>query len=275
MARIRQPAVAGSFYDGDPTTLREHVDLLLQQARGVKHTGTIVGLVSPHAGYMYSGLAAAAGYRALKGLAYDVVFMVGPSHREFFSGASMYPGDAYRTPLGDVLLNAEVISSLAEESELMKLSESGHRAEHSLEVQLPFLQRVLGSFTLVPIVIGDQTPETCLEVGRALASVAAGRKALLIASSDLSHFHTYEEAIKLDRKVIDSIEAFDEDVLMTQVANEHLEACGGGPVAAVMHASKLLGATQARALFYCNSGDITGDKSSVVGYLSAAFLGVN
>ena len=275
MARIRQPAVAGAFYDGDPTRLREHVDLLLEQARGVRHKGVVVGLVSPHAGYMYSGLAAAAGYRTLRGLSYDVVFIVGPSHREFFNGASMYPGDAYRTPLGDVPLNSEARSSLAEESELLKLSEAGHRAERSLEVQLPFLQRILGSFTLVPIVIGDQTPETCLEVGRALAKVATGRKALLIASSDLSHFHPYEEAVKLDRRVIDSVEAFDEDALMSQIANERLEACGGGPVAAVMHASKLLGATRAQALFYCNSGDITGDKGSVVGYLSAAFLSVH
>lgn len=275
MARIRQPAVAGAFYDDDPVTLRDHVDLLLEQAHGVKHKGAIVGLVSPHAGYMYSGLAAAAGYRTLKGSSYDVVFIVGPSHREFFSGAAMYPGDAYRTPLGDVLLNAEARASLLEESKHLKLSESGHRAEHSLEVQLPFLQRTLGSFTLVPIVIGDQTPETCFEVGRALAKVAKGRKALLIASSDLSHFHPYDEAVRLDRQVINSIESFDEEAMMSRIASEHLEACGGGPVVAVMHASKLLGADQAQALFYCNSGDITGDKAGVVGYLSAAFLRVH
>ncbi len=275
MARIRQPAVAGTFYDGEPAALRDHVDLLLEQARGAKPKGSIVGLVSPHAGYMYSGLVAAAGYRALKGSSYDVVFMVGPSHREYFAGASIYPGDAYRTPLGDVLLNAEARASLADESEYLKLSEAGHRSEHALEVQLPFLQRILGPFTLVPIVIGDQTPETCFEVGRVLAKVAKDRNALLIASSDLSHFHPYDDAVRLDRRVIDSVEFFDEAELMSQLANEHLEACGGGPVVAVMRASKLLGANHSQALFYCNSGDITGDKTGVVGYLSAAFLQVH
>jgi hypothetical protein len=274
MARVRQPAVAGAFYDGDPVTLRNHVDLLLEQARGVKHKGSIVGLVSPHAGYMYSGLAAAAGYRALKGSSYDVVLMVGPSHREFFEGASIYPGDAYRTPLGDIPLDAEARASLVGGSDCLKLSEAGHRAEHCLEVQLPFLQRILGTFTFVPIVIGDQTAETCFEVGRALASVAKGRKALLVASSDLSHFHPYDDAVRLDRRVIDSVESFDENEMMSQLAHERLEACGGGPVVAVMHAAKLLGANQSQTLFYCNSGDITGDKSGVVGYLSAAFLQV-
>ena len=272
MALIRQPAVAGTFYDGGSAALRDHVDLLLGQARGAKHKGTIVGLVSPHAGYMYSGLTAAAGYRALKGLSFDVVFIVGPSHREFFTGASIYPGDAYRTPLGDVLLNPEARASLADESKYLKISEAGHGAEHSLEVQLPFLQRILGSFTIVPIVIGDQTPEACFEVGKALASVARGYKALMIASSDLSHFHPYDDAVRLDRQVIDSVESFDENRLMDRLANEQLEACGGGPVVAVMHASKLLGANRSQALFYCNSGDITGDKAGVVGYLSAAFL---
>ncbi|OGU26861.1 MAG: AmmeMemoRadiSam system protein B, partial [Ignavibacteria bacterium GWA2_54_16] len=255
MARIRQPAVAGMFYDGDPAALRDHVDLLLRQAHGVEHQGTIVGLVSPHAGYMYSGLAAAAGYRALKGVSFDVVFLVGPSHREFFTGASMYPGDAYRTPLGDVLLNVEARASLAAESGCLKLSEAGHRSEHSLEVQLPFLQRVLGSFTIVPIVIGDQTPEACFEVGRALAKVARDYRALLVASSDLSHFHPYDDAVLLDRRVIDSVESFDEKEMMNLLADEQLEACGGGPVVSVMLASKLLGANRSQALYYCNSGD--------------------
>lgn len=272
MARIRTPAVAGTFYDDDPSALRQYVDLLLEQAHSAPHKGTIIGLVSPHAGYMYSGPAAAAGYRALKGALVDVVFMVGPSHREFFEGASVYPGDAYRTPLGDALIDLEARSALLAEAKLLKLSESGHRGEHSLEVQLPFLQRVLHSFTIVPIVIGNQTPETCFEVGRALEKAARGRRALLLASSDLSHFHPYNDAVKLDRRVIDSVEAFDENTLMDLLAEERLEACGGGPVVAVMHASKLLGADRSQALFYCNSGDITGDKAGVVGYLSAAFL---
>jgi AmmeMemoRadiSam system protein B len=275
MSRVRKPAVAGSFYDGDTARLRDHVDLLLRQADEVDLPGTIRGLVSPHAGYVYSGLAAAVGYKALRGLQYDAVVMVGPSHREFFDGVSLYSGDAYRTPLGDVAIHGEIRDALASHSPLIELSEVGHRGEHCLEVQLPFLQRVLGAFSIVPMIIGNQTRETCLSLGNAIAEATEGKNVLLLASSDLSHYHPYDDAVSLDRRVIDQVEAFDELALMAQLDTERVEACGGGPVVSVMHAAKLLGANQSRALFYCNSGDITGDKSAVVGYLSAAFLQVH
>ncbi|MGA3243305.1 MAG: AmmeMemoRadiSam system protein B [Bacteroidota bacterium] len=275
MSRVRKPAVAGSFYDGDTARLRDHVDLLLRQADEVDLPGTIRGLVSPHAGYVYSGLAAAVGYKALRGLQYDAVVMVGPSHREFFDGVSLYSGDAYRTPLGDVPIHGEIRDALASHSPLIELSEVGHRGEHCLEVQLPFLQRVLGAFSIVPMIIGNQTRETCLSLGNAIAEATEGKNVLLLASSDLSHYHPYDDAVSLDRRVIDQVEAFDELALMAQLDTERVEACGGGPVVSVMHAAKLLGANQSRALFYCNSGDITGDKSAVVGYLSAAFLQVH
>lgn len=275
MARIRQPAAAGSFYDGDDRLLRDHVDLLLSEAADLKLKGTIRGLVSPHAGYVYSGLAAAAGYKALMGSSYDAVFLVGPSHREFFSGVSIYPGDAYRTPLGNVPIHQETRGELLKQSRMIELSEAGHRAEHCLEVQLPFLQRVLGEFSFVPMIIGSQTKEICFELGRAIAAVAGKRNILLVASSDLSHYHPYDTAVSLDRRVIDRVEAFDEEALMDQLEAERLEACGGGPIVTVMYAAKRLGASRSKALYYCNSGDITGDKSAVVGYLSAAFLQAN
>lgn len=275
MSRLRQPAVAGMFYDADPNTLQDHVDTLLDQAQGSKHSGTIIGLVSPHAGYMYSGLTAATGYRRLRGQTYDVVFLVGPSHRDLFNGVSIFPGDGYRTPLGDVPLDSEARNALLNQTETIKLSEAGHRAEHCLEVQLPFLQRVLGRFSFVPMIIGNQTSETCFELGEAMAAVATGRKVLLVASSDLSHYHPYDEAVRLDRRVIDAVESFNEEAFMGELEGDRLEACGGGPVVAVMRASKLLGASKSQALFYCNSGDTTGDRSGVVGYLSAAFLRVN
>lgn len=275
MVRVRNPAVAGSFYDGDSEGLRRYVDLLLERAKGPKLKGTVRGLVSPHAGYMYSGSTAAVGYKALIGFSYDAVLAVGPSHREFFNGVSIYPGDAYRTPLGDVPIHKELRDALARQSPVIQLSDAGHRAEHSLEVQLPFLQRVLGEFSFVPMIMGNQRREFCLALGNAIATVAHNRDVLLVASSDLSHFHPYDDAVGLDRRVIDQIEAFDEQALMTQLDDERVEACGGGPVVAVMHAAKLLGASRSQTLFYCNSGDITGDKSSVVGYLSAAFLQVN
>jgi AmmeMemoRadiSam system protein B len=275
MVRVRKPAVAGSFYDGDAGRLREHVDQLLAQASDSDLKGAIRGLVSPHAGYVYSGLAAAVGYKTLRGSKYEAVLMVGPSHREYFDGVSVYSGDAYRTPLGDVPIHQELRDALVEQSPLMELSETGHRGEHCLEVQLPFLQRVLEEFSIVPMIIGNQTRETCLSLGNAIAKATEGKNVLLVASSDLSHYHPYDAAVKLDHRVIEQVEAFDELALMAQLDNERLEACGGGPVVSVMHAAKLLGANQSRALFYCNSGDVTGDRSAVVGYLSAAFLQVH
>jgi AmmeMemoRadiSam system protein B len=275
MARVRQPAVAGAFYDADPDVLRRHVDSLLDQARGATVKGAIKGLVSPHAGYMYSGSTAAVGYRLLRGKSYDAVILVGPSHREFFTGASIYPGDSYRTPLGDVPVHKEMRDELVKEGGTIMLSDAGHRGEHCLEVQLPFLQRVLGEFSIVPIIIGNQRREFCLALGNALAKAASRRNVLLVASSDLSHYHPYDEAVKLDRQVIGLVEALDDRTMMDQIEEERIEACGGGPVVSVMHAAKLLGANRSQVLFYCNSGDVTGDKDAVVGYLSAAFLQVN
>ncbi len=272
MSRIRQPAVAGMFYDGDPRQLRKHVDMLLDEAETPQLRGEIKGLVSPHAGYVYSGPAAAVGYKALRGSTYDAVILVGPSHRELFDGVSVYPGDAYRTPLGEVPVNKEIREALVSQSDIIAISESGHRNEHCLEVQLPFLQRVLGNFSIVPMIIGNQHGEICLALGDTIAQSAAHKRILLVASSDLSHYHPYDSAVSLDRLVIERVEAFDEIELMKQLEGERIEACGGGPVAAVMHAAKLLGANQGQVLYYCNSGDITGDRSAVVGYLSAAFL---
>ncbi len=275
MARVRQPAVAGAFYDADPDVLRRHVDSLLDQAGGATVKGSIKGLVSPHAGYIYSGSTAAVGYRLLRGKSYDAVILVGPSHREFFTGASIYPGDSYRTPLGDVPVHKEMRDELVKEGGTIMLSDAGHRGEHCLEVQLPFLQRVLGEFSIVPIIIGNQRREFCLALGNALAKAASRRNVLLVASSDLSHYHPYDEAVKLDRQVIGLVEALDEKTMMDQIEEERIEACGGGPVVSVMHAAKLLGANRSQVLFYCNSGDVTGDKDAVVGYLSAAFLQVH
>jgi hypothetical protein len=274
MARVRPPAVAGAFYDADPNALRRSVDSLLSAAKAPPVPGAIKGLVSPHAGYVYSGGAAAVVYKLLKGRSYDAVILIGPSHREFFTGASIYPGDSYRTPLGDIPIHKEIREELVQASPVITLTDAGHRAEHCLEVQLPFLQRVLGEFSFVPIIIGNQNHQTCFAVGDALASVAAKRNVLLVASSDLSHYHPYDVAVDLDRRVIDRVEAFDEDRLMRELEAERVEACGGGPVVAVMRGTKTAGANRGQALFYCNSGDVTGDKDAVVGYLSAAFLQV-
>ena len=275
MARVRSAAVAGSFYDSDPEHLRREVDFLLGEGKAPKLRGRVLGLMSPHAGYMYSGAVAAAAFRTLKGLSYEVVLLVGPSHREYFNGVAVYPGDAYKTPFGEIPINKEFRNALITQSPLIQLSESGHRSEHSLEVQLPFLQRVLDQLSIVPMIIGNQTKDHCLSLGNAIAAVARKRNVLLVASSDLSHYHPYDDAVALDKQVMSYVEAFDEHGLMDRLESERVEACGGGPVVAVMHAAKLLGANRSEVLMYCNSGDVTGDKSAVVGYLSAAFLQTN
>lgn len=272
MSVIRPPAVAGSFYEADPKALGREVEELLDIAAPATLEGNLIGLISPHAGYQYSGLTAAYGYKLLQGKSYDCVVIVGPSHREFFDGISMYPGDGYKTPLGIVTVNRDVRSKILDQNSSIALSSAGHRAEHAIEVQLPFLQKVLGSFTFVPIVIGNQTREYCFSLGEALATVAQNYNLLFIASSDLSHYHPYDTAVLLDKKVIREVEAFHEDTLMRELEEEHLEACGGGPIVSIMHAAKEMGKCRSKILYHCNSGDVTGDKSAVVGYLSAALF---
>jgi AmmeMemoRadiSam system protein B len=272
---VRRAAAAGMFYDGSPEVLRSEVDDLLDRAETSAVPGAIRALVVPHAGYVYSGLTAAHAFKLLKGATYDCVVVVGPSHREYFDGISVYPGDAYETPLGRVEINTELRDALVADGTAVTLSVAGHRGEHSVEIQLPFLQRALGEFSFIPVVMGDQQARHCLALSEALQKIAEHRNVLLVASSDLSHYHPYDEAIDLDKRVLDAVESFDPRVFVEKFENDVFEACGGGPIAAVMDAAKRLGADSATVLHYCNSGDITGDRSGVVGYLSAAFSRVN
>lgn len=268
---VRAPVVAGTFYPASPRKLQQDVDELLGRALPPGDIAGIHGLVSPHAGYMYSGFTAAHGYSALKGRKFDAVIIIGPSHQEYFQGSSVYPGGSYRTPLGVVPVHDELRSRIIREEKRIFLSTAGHRGEHSVEVQLPFLQRVLGEFSFVPIVMGEQTLELCENLADAISSAVGDRKVLLVASSDLSHYHPYDEATSLDGRVIDLVESYDPLQLMDRLEHRALEACGGGPIVTVMLAAKKLGANTARVIHYCNSGDVTGEKGAVVGYLSAVF----
>jgi hypothetical protein len=272
---VRAPAVAGMFYEKSPDALRKTIDEMLSRVELPKVEGTVCGLVSPHAGYVYSGFTAAHAFKLLEGRKYDCVITVGPSHREYFDGISIYSGDAYETPLGKVPINHEIRSELLHGEKNITASVAGHRAEHSLEVQLPFLQRVLKEFSVVPIIMGDQRRQLCEQLSDVLARVMANKNVLLVASSDLSHFHTYDEAVRLDKRVIQAVERFNSDVFIDELEKKSFEACGGGPIAVAMKTARQLGANQAKVLHYCNSGDITGDRSGVVGYLAAAFMQVN
>jgi MEMO1 family protein len=269
---VRLPAVAGMFYDESLALLKKNVVGFLERAKIPKLKGTVRALVSPHAGYVYSGFTAAHAYKLIAGNKYDCVIVVGPSHREYFDGISIYQGDAYETPLGTIPIHKEIMAELLNEKKAIVASKAGHGAEHSIEVQLPFLQSVLGDFSFVPMVMGDQRSQLCSDLAEALARVVKDRNILLVASSDLSHFHPYNEAVKLDNCVIQELKEFNSKKFITDLGKNKFEACGGGPIAAVMEAAKKLGAKKAEILHYCNSGDITGDKSSVVGYLAAAFL---
>jgi len=265
---VRRPAVAGMFYPADPGELSGTIAGLIPAGGEEKPSG-ILGVIAPHAGYAYSGATAARAYGMLTRGAYDTVVVIAPSHREFFEGVSVYDGQGYGTPLGTVPVDGEIREALIGRASFVRASTAGHGGEHSVEVHLPFLQTVLGSFSLLPLVIGHQTPGTCFALGESLGAVLQGKKALLVASTDLSHFHGDSEARQLDAVMIGDVRSFDPRTLMSHLSEGATEACGGGPAVAVLTALKILGALRLEIVQYATSGDVTGDMRSVVGYMSA------
>jgi AmmeMemoRadiSam system protein B/AmmeMemoRadiSam system protein A len=275
---VRKPAVAGQFYTENPDTLKREITGYLDAAKPPAVEGDIVAIVSPHAGYVYSGQVAAYGYRLVRGKTYSDVVVISPSHTAYFAFASVFPGRAYATPLGEIPVDTELAKLIASKSALVKSDMKGHetstyqRSEHALEVQLPFLQVALGTFKLVPIVMGDQSEEIVNALGNVLGDVLKGRNVLIVASTDLSHFYDARKAKALDGAFQDGLRAFDPRKLYEELSSKDAEACGGGPVVAAMIAAQKLGATRCEVLHYANSGDVTGDKSSVVGYVSAVMV---
>jgi hypothetical protein len=274
--KSRQTAVAGTFYPADPAELGKMIDGYLAKA-APPPLDNVVALVAPHAGYIYSGPVAAYSYALLKGRKFDRVVIVAPSHYEGIGFSSVYDGAAYETPFGQVPVDQDFARKLAKASPSIRLSSAGHKPtadhpEHSIEVQLPFLQRVLGQFALVPVIMGDQSYDACRALGVALAKLSAGTNTLIVASSDLSHYHTYDEASRLDHKTLRAIEEYDYFDLARNLDTRVWEACGGGPVVATMIAAERLGATDARLLHYANTGDVTGDRGRVVGYGAVALV---
>jgi MEMO1 family protein len=270
--KIRESVVAGSWYPGHPEALKKQIEHYLDAVPPVPLGGTLVGLIVPHAGYIYSGGIAAHAYKTLLQQPFGRVLILAPSHRAHFQGASVYQFGGYRTPLGIVPLDHEIVDSLSRQSPLFHYVPRAESQEHSLEIQLPFLQVVLGEFRLTPILIGDQSFETCQKLADAIVHECEGEDVLLIASSDLSHYHPYQEAKRLDQAVLDRVAAFDPSGLAADLAHGICEACGGGPMMTLMLAARKLGANKGKALHYANSGDVTGDTSQgVVGYMAAAF----
>jgi len=267
---IRQSMVAGSFYPGNPQVLENMVKKFLDNAED-KKIKKIKALVCPHAGYIYSGQVAACSFKQVTGNEFDSVIVIAPSHSEHFDFNSIYNGKAYQTPLGMVNIDSESCEKIAaSDSQYIKLSRFGHRTEHSLEVQLPFMQVALKNLQIVPVVMGNQSKTNAESLGTAIGNLFKGKNILVVASTDLSHYHPYDTAVSLDKKVKEFIKNFDIGGLEKAFLNDRLEMCGGGPVIAAMIASKILGARNSDVLCYMNSGDTSGDRSAVVGYLSAA-----
>ena len=266
---VRRPVVAGAFYPSSPAVLRDQLEGFLSAVPKEKVKGKVIALISPHAGYMYSGQIAAFGYKLIEGSGFQKVIVIAPSHRVRFHGASVYNKAGYETPLGVVPIDVALCENIMSQHKVIDHYPQAHSQEHSLEVQVPFLQTVLHAFELVPIVMGNQDFESCTILSNAIVNAIKDEEVLIVASSDLSHFYHYDKAVQLDRTVLDHIEKYDAKGLARDLAQGRCEACGGGPMITAMLIAEKLGANTTKVLKYANSGDVTGDKSGVVGYASA------
>jgi AmmeMemoRadiSam system protein B len=259
------PLIADEWYPGDPKRLVNTVDEFIARAEIPVIEGR---LLAPHAGHRYSGPVAGYAFKFLKGLAFDVVALVGPSHYRYPARVLTSGHDAYETPLGEVPIDREILKALQEKVPIDIVRED---PEHSLEIELPFLQRTLSDFRLVPLALIDQSLEMAEQLGHALSEVLKNKNALLVASSDLSHFHPQSIANRLDQQVLDAIGAYDPAAVVKAEGYGNRIACGRGAIAAVMIAARELGADTATVVHYATSGDVTHRYDQVVGYASAVF----
>jgi AmmeMemoRadiSam system protein B len=268
---VRPAAVAGSWYPSTPGPLGQQIDQYIANA-GREPSAPPRAIVAPHAGLMFSGPVAACAYRTVGGVRYAAVILVGPSHFVGFQGVSIWPRGAWQTPFGAVPVAEDLAADIARASREVIEHPAAHVREHSLELQLPFVAHLLPGVPIVPLVMGRQSRSTAFDLGDTLAAVIAKAEGpvLLVASSDLSHYHDARTAAAMDGVVLRQVEQLDPDGLMEALEHQPHHACGGGPMVSVMHASMQLGSTRAQVLKYADSGDVSGDKSSVVGYMAAA-----
>jgi MEMO1 family protein len=272
---IRAAAVAGTWYPGSAGALTRDVDEYLAAAAG-RAAGRVQAIIAPHAGLMFSGPVGAHAYESAAAGDFDVAVIVGPSHFAAFEGVALWPDGAFECPLGLVDVDEEGARALAAFPVVQPLP-AAHRREHSLEMQLPFLKRLFPRLPIVPLLIGHQRRATIEALAEAVASAFSGRRALLVASTDLSHYFDAATAATLDARVQQCVTTFDPEGLL-DLFEQYPEsergrsvACGGGAAIAVMLAARALGASAGRVLKYSHSGEISGDHKVVVGYLAAAF----
>ena len=280
MTLLRRAVVAGSFYEGKPEALKAQVEACFLHKLGpgrlpkMNDPGPrqILGLVCPHAGYLYSGPVAANAYFSLaQDGRPDTVVILGPNHTGYGNPLSAMREGAWQTPLGNVPIDSDVADDIAEETGILDFDEIAHRQEHSIEVQLPFLQYLYGSkFKFVPICFLMQDLETATEVGRGLAEVLVNRNAVVIASSDFTHYESQARVERKDFDALKAVEMLDEQKFYEIIETEKVSACGYAPIATLITYAKALGAKTAQLLAHKTSGDITNDKSSVVGYAAVS-----
>lgn len=258
-------------YRNDPAELAGRVDHMLSEAPLPERRSPPVGLIVPHAGYLYSGPVAAYAYRAVQGKSYDTVVVMGPSHREAFRGISVLDADSFSSPLGTIPCDRELISAMFRAHPDIAYRPEAHGNEHSLEVQVPFLQRSLENFKIVMAVIGAPDPEAEEAFAGLLAEEAAARRILMVASSDFSHYYPYDLANRMDSLALKSVVAMDIEGLGRDIRARTCELCGLRPVETIMAAARKMGVRGGVLLRHANSGDTAGPRDQVVGYAAVAF----
>ena len=279
---VRQAAFAGSFYSDDPQTLAAQVDTLLAEAAALPGRPLPVALIVPHAGYVYSGHVAAQAYKQIEGVDYEAIVVLGVNHRDpTFRQVSVWAEGAFQTPLGLAQVDEALAAALLAADERIVFARDVHRQEHSVEVQLPFLQRITGDrLRVVPVVIGEPSPQNCRALADALARELAGKRALIVASADLSHYPAYDDAVRSDTAILQAIVSLDaarfaaarDEMLAQHIPNLATCSCGEGPVITAMLAAQSLGANRATLLRYANSGDTPfAERDQVVGYGAVMF----
>jgi len=257
--KMRRPAVAGAFYPDEPDALKRNIDAMLFEAEVGSHKKSPKALIAPHAGYIYSGPTAAAAYALLDPERVKRVVLLGPTHRFLLSGLALPDVDAFETPLGKVPLDRETIRKISA-MEQVHINNESHAYEHSLEVHLPFLQARLKTFTLIPLAVGQAKPELVAEV---LDAVWGGDETLIIISSDLSHFHSYDKAMRIDQQTVESI-------LNKEPTITHEQACGASPINGLLY-NMGRHPLKPELIDFRNSGDTAGPRDQVVGYAAIAF----
>lgn len=273
---VRPSPLAGRWYDADPAMLARKVDEYMDSAQLPELHGEVIAVIAPHAGHTYSGPVAGYAFAAIRGRNPDLVAVIGPMHHPYHEPLITTLHEAYSTPLGDVYVDRDTLQELDEAVTAQLgfgLSPVPHDPEHSLEIELPFLQRALSSdWKLLPVMDRAREPRVSQGLGKALAQVLRDKNALMVASTDLSHFYNQQTALTYDRAMLSAIESFDPAQSFDLERAGKGFACGLGAFTAVMWAARELGADKVQVLRHATSGNVTGDYASVVGYGAAAIL---